>query len=176
MYNENDELTHFVVEFEPYGFVWVELHTETYLKNHYGYIGMYWIDESYLTDDWRRYRVSLDDTEPEPYEGHSWIRDDDYSYSSQNRYYEVDDNGDYIENNKSPYSLAGVENSKLYWLKTYLGGIPAIKEGDYYINLVSMERFHKGAYKGQDYYEKNNGEHGKNIAHVYISFFKTETL
>lgn len=178
LYNENDELTHFVIEFEPYGFVWVELHTETYLKNHYRYIGMYWIDEHYLSNSWQRHRISLDGTAPEEYEGHNWTHENVENADSLNdyRYFETDENGEYVKNNISPYKLAGVENTKLYWLKTYLGGIPAIKDGEFYINLISMEKFHKDEYKGQEYYEENHGENAKKIAHLDISFFKTETL
>lgn len=59
--------------------------------------------------------------------------------------WEVDDDGQFIYYNKSEYEVAGIEEDRCYLLTTRQKGreleIPAVKKGDKYLNLISMEEF-----------------------------------
>ena len=123
VYNENDELKYFVVDFLPMGCIFVEINKETLLwgpgPSMYSRI---------VLDPWARCELS-DNLATAPTE-------EDYTY-------EKDENGDLIYQTTSPYKVAGVENQRLYLLKGKDSGqyICAVKNNDKYLNLISMEEF-----------------------------------
>lgn len=59
--------------------------------------------------------------------------------------YEVDENGEKIVYNVSPFKAANVLNEKKYILKTKIEGgsstLIAVKRGNKYLNLISMQEF-----------------------------------
>lgn len=83
--------------------------------------------------------MCIDGVEPDPYEGKQWQPIGD-SYEKNFRC-EVNDNGEFVEYNHGPYTAAGVLDRKLYMLDIYNYGVPAIKQGGKYFNLVSMDEF-----------------------------------
>lgn len=100
LYDENDKLKYFLVEFEPYGFLYVLLRDEQ--KKAFGWLGastsMYKISAS-GNDEWSP-------------------KDEDIVF------------------NKSPYSIAGIENECRYLL---LGYIVAAKREGKFVNLISQD-------------------------------------
>ena len=121
VYNENDELKYFVVDFLPMGCIFVKINKETLLwgpgPSMYSRI---------VLDPWARCELS-DNLATAPTE-------EDYTY-------EKDENGDLIYQTTSPYKVAGVENQRLYLLEGKDSGqyICAVKNNDKYLNLISME-------------------------------------
>ena len=124
LYDANDELKYILVELEPYGFVYIRINknsVKSVLSN-----GMYW-----------RHHL----------EGYEWQR---YTIVDGERVYETDENGEEIKYKDSHFKVAGVENEKRYLLLATIyddyGGndtrhVPAVKRGDKFLNLVSMEEF-----------------------------------
>ena len=114
LYNENDELFYFLVEFEPYGFVFVKYDTEfliplqtMYHCNASLYIGQtYW---AYKQDE------------------HGAVN------------YVLDENGESISYTaRSPYYVSGNLQERKYILKGYAGAyVCAVKEQDEFINVIS---------------------------------------
>lgn len=62
-----------------------------------------------------------------------------------NRLWEIGDNGNAILHRTSPYKLANVNSEKKYLLAVKQDGktdyIPAVKRGDLYLNLISLQEF-----------------------------------
>lgn len=164
LYNANEELSYFLVEFEPYGFVFVRLNFQANIF----YPAMYKRYDSYLNESWRRYRVCVDGNEPEQYEGKAWLKDNDSQF--ENERYETDGEGNFIEYNHSPYAIANVLDQKLYLLDVYKGYVPAVKYNGKFINLVSIENFEfvndVAYYKELSY--KNKLE---NIPIIWVTFY-----
>lgn len=121
LYDEADEMKYFLVEFEPYGFLYVKIN-ENYstVGSWFGGVGsMYTLSETYTNISWSRY--TIDETNSQP-------------FPDVNIIWETDENGDKIIYKKSPYSIAEVGDARKY----LLGSIPAIKMETGYLNLVSM--------------------------------------
>lgn len=123
VYNEKDEMRYFLIELEPYGYVYVEIEEETILIIG---CGMYLRDEGNV---WSRYTYNDLDT---------LIIEDRIVY-------EVDENGEKIVYNVSPFKAANVLNEKKYILNTMIEGgsgtLIAVKRGNKYLNLISMQEF-----------------------------------
>lgn len=180
VYNQNEDLTHFIVEFDSNDFVIVKLVDVRRDAFNIFANSMYEEYRGYLQYSWRRYRVSESDTiAPEPFEGHSWQRDESnrqpgqyYDPIKYYKYYETDENGDFIKYTQSPFRIAGVENSKLYFFNVGdVVDIPAIRDGDYFLNLISMEKFHKDKYEGAEYSKENiSSKWYDAIPHLGMSF------
>lgn len=118
IYNENDELNYFLIEFEPDFFVYVRKNTIK-MKILTG-ISDYTREEGEI---WRHYKRVL--------------RENGKKYES--KYFGV-------EYSCSHFKAAGVLEEKLYILMVdcqEYGGlyIPAVKRGDKFLNLVSLEEF-----------------------------------
>lgn len=123
LYNENDKFQYFLIELEPFDFVYVEVVQNPIPFNAYS---MYLRREGKA---WSRYT----------YEGYD---EDSHEYIKN---YELDENGDKKIYNVSPFKAANVLHEKKYLLSVNSGGIKttivAIKSGDKYLNLISMEEF-----------------------------------
>ena len=171
LYDNEDKLQYFLIEFEPYGFASVSMRKTT------PFIGMYFREDQYINHTWFRYRLCIDGVEPESYEGKQWVeveRNDGLSYYNEENFrYETDDNGEVIRYNHSPYAIAGVLDQKLYMLDLYLHGVPAIKQDGKFINLVAMDEFvcegNLQYYKQK--YEDFGDEYVKNISYISWGFF-----
>ena len=129
LYDENDEFKYILVEFEPYGFLFVQIREKSMpiIGSH-----MYSV---YLDKSWCRYYYEGIDEETE----------------LPIIVYEKDENGEIIRYNCSPFKEANVLNEKKYALRVKVDGassyILAVKRGDKYLNLVSMQLFeYKSSY------------------------------
>ncbi len=123
LYNENEELNIFLVEFEPYGYLYVLVGDE--LNKVFGWLGistsMYTLSNSTITRTWSPYTLNSTTSEKE------WI---------------LDEEGNKIVYNRSPFYVANEGNAKYYFLENEGGYyIPAIKTDEDFINLISGEKF-----------------------------------
>ena len=122
LYNQNDCFSyHCLVEFEPYGYMYVEIRDVNWARV-LGIYGMYAKDSSSKDSlcKWARYKIDENG-------GYHW---------------ETDETGKPIEYSVSHFKAAGIENETRYALPMKNGGhIPAVKRGDKYLNLISMEEF-----------------------------------
>lgn len=124
LYNENDELSYFLVEFEPYGFIFVLLRDEQSKASAFfgASASMYRIaDNIDGNNDWSPYIIDETNSQPAPDTGRIWI---------------LDEKGEKIVYDKSPYAVAQVASQRRYLL---YDRIPAIKSEEKFINLISME-------------------------------------
>jgi len=121
LYDEADEIKYFLVEFEPYGFLYVRINEKySTVVSWFGGVGsMYTLSDTEVKMDWSRYIIDESNSQPFPNTDIMW---------------ETDENGDRIIYKKSPYNIAEVGNSRRY----LLGNIPAIKTETGYLNLISM--------------------------------------
>ncbi len=133
LYNLDDKLEFFLVEFEPSGFMYVKIREENNFSSNvfWGTRGLY--SQCIPQQKWSRYRI--DETNGQPYP------------EEDKEYFEKDENGEKIVYNKSPYAVAGaLGNTKGYLLKLKdVSGnwvyVAAKKQNDKFINLVSMTEF-----------------------------------
>lgn len=142
LYDENEELKYFLIEFEPYGFIFVELrHEESIVFSWLGFRrSMYGLSTIYGEDDWSPY--TIDETTGE----RLWI---------------VDENGEKISYSKSPYSVTQNEDERKYLLRSNRSAeyICAVKNGETFINLI-----------GGNEIDVSNGDLQKNQPTLYIGF------
>ena len=121
LYDENDDLKYFLVEFEPYGFLFVLIRDEQ-LKA-FSFLGastsMYKLSSG--TANWSPYTIDKTNSQPLP---------------NTDECYEVDDNGERIIYNRSPFSIAEIENEQRYLLCNI---VPAVKREGKFVNLISMD-------------------------------------
>lgn len=127
LYDENDKLTHYLVEFEPSGFVYLKINTHPitiFLS------GKYTRSSLNIESHWQRY----------------WIVEGAGDYLADDEIiYETDENGNFIFYNESPFKVSNITNQKRYLLNIkqakFNRFIPAIKVNAKYLNLISMEEF-----------------------------------
>ena len=132
IYNADETLEFFVIEFEPYGFIYVTIHYTTGMVFHtFRICSMYTVSEGF---PWQRYRYWGNADEQYP--------DSKWQYDGYKQVCEVDDNGEFIEYKDSHFKVANVQDDeRRYFIRAKRGHIPAVKRGDRYLNLVSMEEF-----------------------------------
>lgn len=135
LYNEKEEVKYCLVEFEPYGFMFVLIHDEpprimALFELIIGMkVSMY--TRSYLygrMNPWSPYIPSNTDGGKNE-EEQEWI---------------LDGNGERIFYEKSPYFVSGNINEKKYLIKIkekHSFFVCAVKKGEKFINLVSGEEF-----------------------------------
>ena len=126
LYSQDDKLGYFLVEFEPFGFMYVKMF-DSYpfiarksccgRKSLYAYDG----DPRHRLKIWSRFEISLGDI----------------------RYFEKNDDFSKVEYLKSPFAAADIKDEKRYMLdmKDENGDdvlIPAVKREDGYLNLFSL--------------------------------------
>ncbi|MFA6867005.1 MAG: hypothetical protein WCR54_05765 [Clostridia bacterium] len=129
LYNENDELNYILVEFEPYGYLYVLLRDEQ-LKA-FSFLGastsMYKLSNLSANRCWSPYTIDESNSQP---------------YPDNDKCYTVDDNEKRIIYNRSPFYIAGIENEHRYLLhesESKADYVPAVKIGENYKNLISMD-------------------------------------
>ena len=125
LYDKNEKLHYCVVDFEPYGFVWVRINDFAFLQS------LYTRDEECISREWSRFEY-IDTTQK--------------SYAEENIKWETDENGDRIYYNVNPYKAAGIKDERKYLLTMEQAGhkfetIPAVKRGDKFLNLMDMKEF-----------------------------------
>ncbi len=126
LYNQNDELTHFVVEFEPYGFVYVKINYKAQSDSE-----LYIIDAIEQSNrPWQRYTVNDSDGEPIYEEDENGLVN---RYNSHYKEAEIKGERRYLINIKLQDNIIGIYDS--------IYNIPAVKRGDKWLNLISMEEF-----------------------------------
>ncbi len=150
LYNEKDELAYFLVEMEPYGILYVFIN-----YTRMPWVSLYACEDRYIKGVWYRYRLCVDGIEPEPFENIRWGYQEKYvtfvddvdgpieRTMPTNYRGELDDNDKLVTRTVSPYKLADALEEKMYFFDCYDGGhyVPAVKVGNAYVNLVSMETF-----------------------------------
>ena len=138
LYNENEEFTFAIIEYEPSGcYSYVDIREEVPLLFICVGLGMYMEDGH---NYWK------------PYESY-----DDMDYPI----YLIDKNGEEIKYEKSPYAINGKEKEKRYLLSYYSnrkeeeGYIPAVKRNNKFINLISNKEIKmvNGKIIGEQAYE-----------------------
>ena len=141
LYDANDDLSFFMVDIEPYGFVIVTIN-KYYKETSLGGAGLYMRDDRLGSNcEWSRYRI-YDDISDVPESG--WMKDKN-EYMGK-KYYEADENGEIIKYMDSYFKVAGIsQDVRKYMLEVIINGnrvyIPAVKCGDKWLNLMSMEEF-----------------------------------
>lgn len=142
LYNENDELKYFLVDFEPGEHLYIKLNAEdNSMTIGCDPVGMYSQEARilYHGEAWRRYVVE-EGIEPIPTMIHDGVLTE-----YPNRKFETDSGGNYIDYTESHFKVANIKDEKRYLLeikqKGNRGLIPAVKRGEKYLNLVSMEEF-----------------------------------
>ena len=178
LYNADDKVEYFLVEFEPYGFLFVAMGDDT------PWSSMYYKEDSYVRHAWYRHRLSLDGQETELSQGIEWLSYSDWYdspeyypgdlpsdyHGGRSWYNEVDDEGQLIGQHFSPYKLTNVLEQKLYLFDVYVGFVPAVKQNGIYINLVSLQELEA---IGDGSYYKNLGEKyiQENIPYLSCGFY-----
>lgn len=149
LYNQDDKLTHFLVEFPEDGYLYIDLS----FKLIFGH-DMYQCNNDTEYCRWYRYRYDIDS--PAYDESIVWkyagegakggIEADNGGFIRKKAYVEVNENGKAITRTISHYAAAGVgEDEKRYLIKTTENNyIPAVKRDGKYLNLVSMELYDLG--------------------------------
>lgn len=128
LYNEDDELQYFLVEYEPYGFMFIQPKDEEWkgLSCLGVSTSMYRVSNVYTGDDeygtWSPYTIDETNSQPFPETDKRW---------------KVDEDGNRICYTKSPYYVTQNINERKYLLRSDKGFICAIKKDDAFINLVS---------------------------------------
>lgn len=122
LYDENDDLKYFLVEFQPFGYLYVLLRNEQ-LK------GFSWLGASTSM-------YMLSSTEGEP----AWTPYTIDIANSTDEIWEIDENGKKIAYAQSPFSVRGIENEKRYLLN-FDGYIPAVRREGKFENLISNSEF-----------------------------------
>ncbi len=123
LYDENDEIQHFLIDLEPSGYVYVKSNVR--LRYSLGCV-------------WRRFFCPYSDYTIDF--GEQWYR---YYRNETDTGYDYRDEEILYEN--SPFQVAGIKEEKRYLL--YYDGetsgkyVPAVKRGDKFLNLISMELY-----------------------------------
>jgi hypothetical protein len=129
LYNQNEELSMFLVEIEPFGFTFVSLRDENYdlLSCSNGTTSMYKVSDFYGVDTWSPYIVDKTSSQPDP---------------DNEKIFILDEKGERIYYKKSPYYVTGNIDKRKYLIETQGSEyICAIKEDGEFINLISKESF-----------------------------------
>ncbi len=124
LYDQNEKMKYCIVEFEPYGFVWVKINDNDF---NYGMYSRREMDKN----GWSRYEY-IDTTQT--------------SSSEDNIKWETDEGKERIYYKESPYKVAGISEERRYVVTIiqaihYPSTVPAVKRGDKYLNLMDMKEF-----------------------------------
>lgn len=122
IYDENDDLRYFLVEFDPFGYLYVRIRNEQ-LKG-FSWLGastsMYMLSSIAGEPAWTPYTIDI--------------------ANSTDEIWEIDENGEKIVYAQSPFSVRGIKDEKRYLLN-FDGYIPAVKREGKFINLISNSEF-----------------------------------
>ena len=121
LYNANDELKYFLVDFQPFGYVYIWI----------------WEPDGVLAHKLQYFRQV--EREDEVWQRYTVVEDPGDYISDEEIIWEVNENGEYIYYQDSHFRVAGIENEKRYLLESEGAYIPAVKKNGGYLNLISME-------------------------------------
>ena len=156
LYNEDNEIKHFLIEFAPTGYLYVDFR-DVEVKGLIGAIfekkgnfAQYSVGNKNELEKWHRYRLCINGQEPEPFEGRKWVSITQEKYLllnverdwDKNYRYEYDgQTREFLLYTDSHFKVANIQSERRYLLKITGGGgyVPAVKVGTKYLNLVSME-------------------------------------
>lgn len=139
LYDENDVFADYcIVEFEPYGYLYVKIWDTSCFTRLLGGNSMYSRCEENTADLWERYRIVSHYEASSFYDaGILWQADN----HQKGIYRETSDNGETKEHKKSHFIEGEVSSEKYYFLAVDGGYVPAVKRDDRFLNLISMELF-----------------------------------
>ncbi len=143
LYNNEDKIAGFLLNFNEVDYTIIKVENPHFLQKLFGSASMYPIGSHY---DFQRYKIR-DNVEQITENGIVWKISSDFSKAKEypNRLWETDINGEEIIYKESFYQVAKVMNEKKYLLQIVQENnifyIPAIKCGEKYLNLISMEEF-----------------------------------
>lgn len=124
VYDENEEVYCYLVEFEPEGFMYVHANEKVYFTAILGTGGPYTRNAGPM-GGWTEYRLEKNEN------------------GEMEKVYETDENGESVRYLVSPFKMAQIKNERLYLLYANLEQdgyrFPAVKRGDKYVNVISME-------------------------------------
>ena len=125
LYNEKDKLTHFIIEYEPYGFNIVLVRDGLRILGGVSYFGSSFFGLG--KNQWSPYIVDTTNSQSKLDEDKKWI---------------LDENGERIYHKRSPYFVTGNINERKYLIEKFPHDyIFAVKKDGQFINLVSGEKF-----------------------------------
>lgn len=131
VYNQFDELKYFIVDFEPTGFVYIKIQERDK--------SLFWGPKMYIR------MVSAFDSVNQTWQRYTIKEGSGDKVKGDDKIWETDEEGNLIFYSVSHYKAANIKDEKRYLLRINQGGsigyIPAIKRGELYLNLVSMEEF-----------------------------------
>ena len=145
LYDQNEEVNFYLVEFEPYGFVFVRVKDESNKIGGCMKTGMYMLSDRFGIDyPWIPYRIDNKGScivdHPSLSEEYDLVRFFDVDQKGD---LILDENGELITYKKSPYFVTGNINEKKYLLRTTKDLKPstyyicAVKKDGKFINLMS---------------------------------------
>ena len=144
LYNSNDKLEGVMILHKSGGYTLVMIKNPHILLKMFGPASMYAIGSNFY---WQRYKIR-ENEEVVVENGLEWKKSTDSKKAAEypNRLWETDAEGkEIIYKDQSPYEVAGVMSERKYILQIECAGkeyfIPAVKCGDKYLNLISMEKF-----------------------------------
>ncbi len=145
LYDSNDNFTYFcLVELKPKGYFYVEILDIYPPRRIITGENMYFRCQLDNRAEWIRIRMSDKDGEmPEPFASGKLVK---YMHTKTKiMYVEADNDGKAIYQKESHFVVGGVETEKHYLLEVKVGQrysfIPAVRCGDKFLNLISMEEF-----------------------------------
>lgn len=141
LYDADDKISYYLVDFEPYGWVYINIHNPRFINKLTG-VKMYAVNNTTdIETHFQRYKICIDGVEPPPYNELYWRARENSSDS--NYRWEINEYGEFVTQTVNHYELAGVIEQKKYFLEItqagYTSYIPAVKSGARYLNLISME-------------------------------------
>ena len=147
LYDENEEFTYFcIVEFEPSAYLYVKIWNKEIGHS------MYSRCETQMNEPWKRYRIRENGETPPPYDDVQWVNKttswgEPYD---ETIFYEANESGEEIIHTENHFRAANIGETERRYLLSVVGDngiekIPAVKRGDKYLNLISMEEIEYSA-------------------------------
>lgn len=142
LYTEKDEVFGFVILGENKKGSYIRIANPLFLQKLLG-CNMY---RDSFNFEYTRYKIRPGETSLFE-NGIEWTKTKDESLNSRypDRLWETTEDMDISPSYISPYALEGIQNDKKYLLQTTVDGekkyIPAVKRGDKYLNLISLDEF-----------------------------------
>ena len=134
IYNENDEFKYVLVEFEPYGFIYVKINEDELMYGpsmYTNYDRKCWFKQNLISNpnndkiiQFEFYKETVRET---------------FSHNRDVLMYELDESGFPIIYNRSHYKVADVLDEKLYMIEEEGRVVPCIKKNGGFQNLMSVK-------------------------------------
>lgn len=133
LYDQNENVILYLVEFTPVSFMFVTINDDAPFVMWVNNIKMY--SYTFIDLPWRRFAVS-------EYGVDYMLNQEKSSWPDDLKEFEIDDNGNPIFYDSSFWSFDEYRDEKKYILTNeYHYWVPAVKDGDDWLNLLSLSRF-----------------------------------